>query len=99
MVKNRPHSRGYSLIEMMMVVVIIGLVVVIGPLLVTNIVRFYQLHNAKIEIQRDARVCLDIMNRFIRQAVSYTVVVDQVTGQPPCSRISFTTQQGQNISF
>ena len=87
------------MIEMMLVVTIIGLVVFIGPTLLTQLVRFYQLHNAKIEIQRDARASLDLMNRFLRQAESYSVTIDQVSGQPPYSRISFTTITGLNVIF
>ena len=85
--------------ELMIVAVIIGLMAMIAPNMFTQLVRFYQLHNAKVEIQRDARASLDLINRFLRQAESWTVVVDQVTNQPPYSRISFTTIEGQTMSF
>ncbi len=83
----------------MLVVAILGVIALVGPNLFTQIYRFYRLHSAKVEIQRDARVALDLIDRFLRQAQSSTVVVDQVTGQPPYSRISFTTTQGQNMLF
>ena len=90
---------GFSTIELMIVMAILGAIVMIGPRLFINLTRFYQLHNAKVEIQRDARASLDILNRFLRQAQSYTVVVDQASGQPPYSRISFRTVSGQSLSF
>jgi prepilin-type N-terminal cleavage/methylation domain-containing protein len=96
MVKKRS---GFTIIEAIIVMAIIGLFVMMGPRLLVNTVRFIQLHTAKVEIQRDARTSLDIVNRFLRQAQAATVVVDQVSGQPPFSRISFTTIQGQTMSF
>jgi hypothetical protein len=83
----------------MMVLAIIGVVAVIGPRIMVQLVRFYYLHNAKIEIQRDARVSLDIINRFLRQATASSVVIDQAPGQPPYSRIAFKTIQGQSMMF
>jgi hypothetical protein len=85
--------------EAMMVVAIVGLVAFVAPTLMIHVVRFYQLHEAKVEIQRDARACLDLVNRFLRQAQSASVVIDQAAGQPPYSRVSFTTVQGQGMSF
>lgn len=92
-------ARGYTLVEVMLTVAIMGIVMMIGPRLLIQTVRFIQLHNAKVEIQRDARVCLDIINRFIRQAKGYTVVIDQAANQAPFSRISFTTVSGQPVQF
>jgi len=83
----------------MMVIVILGIVFMLGPTLLRNITNYYYLHNAKIEIQRDARADLDLINRFIRQAVASSVIIDQGNGQPPYSRIAFTTSQGQDMLF
>lgn len=96
---KRHHTRGVTLIELLIVVAIVGGIAVVVPPLVTQLVRFYALHNAKIEIQRDARACLDLINRFLRQAQSSTVVINQAAGQPPYSQIQFTTIQGQSMTF
>ncbi len=85
--------------EAMMVVAILGILSLIGPKIMIQVIRFYQLHEAKVEIQRDARACLDLVNRFLRQARSATVVIDEAANQPPYSRVSFTTVQGQPVSF
>jgi prepilin-type N-terminal cleavage/methylation domain-containing protein len=93
------NHQGHTLPEVLMVITIIGIVVFLGPTLIIHTTRFVQLHNAKIEIQRDARASLDLINRFLRQAVGYTVTIDQATGQPPYSQISFTTMSGQHMKF
>jgi prepilin-type N-terminal cleavage/methylation domain-containing protein len=101
MVKKRMamNRKGFSLTETMLVVAILGVVASIGPSLFTRLFEFYQLHNAKIEIQRDARAALENIDRFLRQGQNATVVIDQASGQPPYSRLSFTNVQGQNIMF
>ncbi|MBI4057589.1 MAG: prepilin-type N-terminal cleavage/methylation domain-containing protein [Elusimicrobia bacterium] len=91
--------RGYTLAEMMIVVAIIGVIFTLGPNLMVQTIRFFQLSRARIEIQRDGRESLDIINRNLRQARSSTVTVDQVTGQPPFSRIRFTTIDGRTMIF
>jgi prepilin-type N-terminal cleavage/methylation domain-containing protein len=99
MVKRLLNRAGFTFVEMMIVVAILGIIAVTAPTLMKHLIRFYQLHNAKIEIQRDARASLDNINRFLRQAKSYTVSIGQVSGQPPFSQISFQTVDGQNMSF
>jgi len=90
---------GFTLTELMMVIAILGIVVMGGPKLIVNMVRFYQLHSAKMEIQRDARASLDTINRYLRQAQAASVTIDQVSGKPPYSRITFATVEGQGMSF
>ena len=96
MVKN---SRGYTLTEMMLVVAIIGLVASMSAVLLVNITNFWKQSTARDIIQQDVRNSVDVINRFVRQAVAATVVIDQVSGQPPFSRITFTTTQGWTVSF
>jgi prepilin-type N-terminal cleavage/methylation domain-containing protein len=96
MVRN---NRGVTFMEMMMVVAIVGIISLVGPKIMVQLVRFIQLHTAKIEIQRDARACLSIINRFLRQAQSSTVRIGQKSGQPPYSQISFTGIDDQDYIF
>jgi prepilin-type N-terminal cleavage/methylation domain-containing protein len=96
MVRN---NRGVTFMEMLVVVAIIGIVSLVGPRIIVQLVRFVQLHTAKIEIQRDARASLSIINRFLRQAQSSTVVIGQKSNQPPYSEISFTGIDNQNYIF
>jgi prepilin-type N-terminal cleavage/methylation domain-containing protein len=105
MVKNR---HGFSLIELMMVIAIIGLLAVIGPQIFTQTTKFFILSKTKLALQEEARATMYLMTREIRQAQSNTIIIDQVAGQPYYSRIRFTkiqgtavtiTQNGSNISI
>ena len=83
-------SQGYTLIEVMLVVALLGTLLTLGPGLLTQTTRWFQQNKARINIQREARDVLDIVNRNLRQAQVDTVIVDQLSGQPPYSRITFT---------
>lgn len=90
---------GYTLTEVMISVAIIGILSTVAPPIFIQMQRFYEQNNARNDVQRDARQSLDIINRFLRQAESATITIDQVSGQPPYSRISFTDIQGRSISI
>ena len=82
-------KKGYTLLEMMMTVAIIGTVFGMVSPLMMQMTNFWRLTSARFAIQRDVRTSLSMINRFTRQAQSGTVVIDQATGQPPASRIFF----------
>lgn len=90
---------GYTLTEMMMVVAIIGILATVGPTMLTQMQNFFLLTSARYEIQRDARTTLDTVNRYMRQAVASTVVMDTPAGQGPYSRIRFRHVDGRYMEF
>ncbi|HBA59746.1 MAG TPA: hypothetical protein DCZ92_02765 [Elusimicrobia bacterium] len=83
-------KRGYTLVEVMMTVAILGTVVGVASPLLMQMTNFWRMTSARYNIQRDVRTSLSMINRFTRQAQSGTVVIDQVTGQPPSSRVQFS---------
>ncbi|MBI4655543.1 MAG: prepilin-type N-terminal cleavage/methylation domain-containing protein [Elusimicrobia bacterium] len=88
-----PHClnrRGYTMVELMIVIAIMGILMLLGPDIFKGMYRFVRLATAKVEIQRGARVTLSNINRALRQSQASSIVVDQASGQPPHSRISFT---------
>jgi len=91
--------KGFSLPELAIVLAILGVIATLAPRIFIQAYRFYYLHAAKVEIQRDARASLDEINRFLRQGISTSMTIDQDTNQPPWSRIRFRTVQGQTIKF
>ena len=93
------RQKGYTLTEMMVVVAVLGIVVAGSSIILRNFTRFWRLSVAKTEIQKDARTIMSLMNKNIRQAQASTIVVDEVTNEPPWSRITFTTVSGNDICY
>ncbi len=92
-------QKGYTLVEAMVTVAIVGGLAAVSAPLLRNMTNFWRLTTARYEIERDARHSLDLMNRFLRQAQANSIVLDEVAGQPPYSRITFTTISGMSMQF
>ena len=90
---------GYSLTELMLVVGITGVLAAVGPLMMIQVTRFFRQNEARSAIQRDARAIFDLMGRNLRQAQASTIVIDQMTGQPPYSRVQFTKADGKQVTY
>ncbi len=100
MVKPAPRRRpGYTLPEALMVVAIMGILASTAAPLMVRITNFWRQTAARSDIERDVRSALETINRFLRQAKKKTVVIDQVAGQPPFSRITFIPEKGGAVRF
>lgn len=93
------NRRGYTMTEMMMVVAIVGILASVGPTLLIGLQNFFLMTSARYEVQRDARATLDTVNRYLRQAVASTMVIDTPSGQGPYSRIRFKHVDGRYMEF
>lgn len=91
--------KGYTLMEVMMTVAILGIVGGMAVPMMMNMTNFWRQTTARNAIQRDVRTTLDLINRFARQAVSSTLVIDAAPNQPSCSRVTYTSIQGETVSF
>jgi prepilin-type N-terminal cleavage/methylation domain-containing protein len=98
MVKLKSQN-GFTLPEVIVVMTMVMILALVAPRLFTDMIRFYQFHNAKIDVQRDARVSLDVVNRFLRQGLQSSVTIDQLAGQPPYSRITFQMPNSETVEF
>ncbi len=97
---QKPFSlSGFTLVEMMVTVAVLGVLFSIGPSLFNNFTKFTRLSSAQLEIQRGSRTSLSQINRNLRQAVGSTIVISQETGQPPYSNISFTTVDSRSVKY
>ena len=95
----KTNRRGYTLVELLMVVAIVGILAMVGPTMLVSMQNFFLMTTARYEIQRDARTTLDTVNRYLRQAVATTVILDTPTGQGPFSRIRFKSVDGRYMEF
>lgn len=95
----RRSQYGYTLVELLLVVAIVGIISSVGPLMLTQLQNFYLMTTARSEIERDARNSLDLINRMLRQGVDGTIVIDTPSSQGPYSRIRFRHVDGRYIEF
>jgi len=97
-------EKGVTLVELMLVVTILGILFSVGSNILLTGWKFIRLSQARIEIQRDARTCLDSIHRNLREAKYTSVTIYKSTetagaNNPPCSLISFTNIDGDEISY
>jgi prepilin-type N-terminal cleavage/methylation domain-containing protein len=88
---KRAGREGYTLMEVMMVVAILGIVssVAAGILLQAN--RYFIFTRTKGNLQRESRAAMYVITRELRQAQSNSIVIDRVSAkQPFYSRITYT---------
>lgn len=89
------NRKGYTLIEIMLVVAIMGTIASVAPLFFTRVYELFTMTSTKMEIQRDVRAALDIINKNLRQASIDSITIDKESSlQPPYSKISFRKAGG-----
>ena len=92
-------GKGYTLVEVMLVLAVMGIVLSGTFGLLINFTRFWRVSQAKLDIQKDARRTLSLMNKTLRQAQQSSITIDQVTGAPPWSRISFNDKNSVAVVY
>lgn len=88
MVNNR---RGYTLVEVMIVVAILGIISTASALMIQKTIQAQAMADALTNIQQGAFTSYDVISKLLRQASASSVVIDRYdANQPPWSRITFT---------
>lgn len=90
---------GYTLLEIMLAVAILGLVTALTPRLLTTTQQFFSQVFARADVQRDLRVSVDQMKHAIRQASAASISVAQDSGELPLSKITFSMPDGTPVTF
>lgn len=99
MVRRARGRSGYTLTEMLMVVAIVGIVASVGARILLQVNRYFIMTNTRVELQREARAIMYIINRNLRQSSTSSLLVDRAANQPFYSRLTFTKVQGTTMQF
>lgn len=96
---NQIRKKGFTLVEVMISIAILGVIFSFTPNMILQIRRFFFLSDAKASLQRDARDVMYVITRRLRQARASSIVIDQLSGHPYYSRLSFSDVDGNNITY
>ncbi len=99
MVNCASNRTGYSLIELMLVVAIIGILMSVGSQVMLQINRYFIVTNTRTELQGEARAAMYMISRNLRQASSNSITIDRAASQPFYSRLTFTKITGSKMIF
>lgn len=100
MVKRVRSRAGYTLIELLMVVAIIGILASVGARVMLQVNRFFILTNTRTELQREARAVMYVVNRNLRQGTVASISIDRASNtQPFYSKLTFTKVSGTTMTF
>lgn len=91
---------GFTLTELMAVVVISSIIIFTGVPLVRAINENIMMSKTRLTLQQDARNIMSILNRFLREAKASSIVISRYNNQQPfCSYIKFTTIDLKTYEF
>ncbi len=82
-----------------MTVAVIGIIASVSAAIMLQVNRYFSISNARLDVERESRAAMYVITRNLRQAQNATITIDNVAGQPFYSRITFTTEQGQTMTF
>jgi Tfp pilus assembly protein PilW len=93
--KSRSTSSGFTLIEFLITVGLMGLVIFTVSKFTPFVLQYFHQSQAKTTLNDEARVTLDTIIRLLRNGLASSVVIDTPTAaSPPNSRIAFRTTDG-----
>lgn len=96
----RPYSnqRGFTLIEMIMVIVLISIIAGIAAMIILEGAKSYQKEVSFSDIHNQGRLAIERMAREIRLIRSATAT-DMTTSYPTATSLQFNDVNGANIQF
>ena len=97
---TRARRAGYSLVEVMITVAILGIISSVGATMMLSANRFFMLTKTRNDLQKEARTALYVMTRELRQGTVASITIDRLSAnQPFYSRITFAKIQGNTMVF
>ncbi len=93
-------KKGWTLIELMIIVTITGILSLSVSSIFLQIWRFYRITLVQKELQEEARTIMELITRNLRNAKSETIYITRHNSQqPPYSKISFYTMDGSSVTY
>lgn len=94
------NKKGWTLVELIIIVVMFGVLSLSISSLFLQIWRFYRITHVQKELQEEARTIMEVITRHLRNARSDTIVISRFNNQqPPYSKIDFYTIDGSTVSY
>ena len=93
-------KNGFTLMELMTVVSIMGILFAVGAPILNQANRNFILTRTKLELQQEARALIYLITRNLRQAQNSTISISRHnSNQPFYSKVTFTKVDGKVFTF
>mgnify|MGYP000243218178 CR=1 FL=1 len=91
---------GWTLIELLIIIAILGILSVVVSNLLLHIWRFYRVSFVQKNLQEEARTILELITRNLRNGKHTSITIGRLDNtQPPCSKIDLTTIDNLRVSY
>lgn len=94
---ENPHSKGFTLVEIIITIVIVGIIAGIAAMIIAEGVRAYSDAQVRSDVHYQARLAMERMAREIRMIRSCGDI--NPPGSNPSGTISFTDINGNGVNF
>jgi prepilin-type N-terminal cleavage/methylation domain-containing protein len=96
--KFKKTDKGMTITELMLAIAVFSVISVVLSGMLLYGFRMWRFNNAQLEVQRDARIAMDLIERNLRQASSATVFISRNSlSDPPFSKIHFDKVTGSGF--
>jgi prepilin-type N-terminal cleavage/methylation domain-containing protein len=98
-VKKAIYVRGFTMVEMVIVIVVVGAIFAIGALVLGRAFESYDLTRKTTDVDWQGRVAMERMARELRNARSATATDLWLSGASPAAEIRFNDIDGNAVCF
>lgn len=93
-------KKGVTLVELIIVVALVGIVLGVTQTYFLKGFDFLNINQARLETQRDARTCINMIRTELQKASATSIIIDREnSSQPPWSLLEFVNMDNERIRF
>jgi prepilin-type N-terminal cleavage/methylation domain-containing protein len=93
------REKGFTLIEMLLTVAVLGVVILAGVQLISPMFKFFQRSHARQQANLEVRVCLETINRVLSNGRASTMVIATPSTTPTVQLSSATFQSMDGSTY